>query len=89
MTNLDDYETYAYAPGTTSTGSPIIARYPGAMGNGIKEPTKKERENMLVARKSIVASKRIIKGEIFSNDGKCIYSKNGQWRIRISISYCK
>jgi N,N'-diacetyllegionaminate synthase len=39
-----------------------------AMGNGVKEPSEKEKANMLVARKSIVASKRIVKGTIFSNE---------------------
>ena len=39
-----------------------------AMGNGIKEPSEKEKANMLVARKSIIASKRIVKGTIFTNE---------------------
>ena len=39
-----------------------------AMGSGIKEPSEREKANMLVARKSIVASKRIVKGTIFSNE---------------------
>ena len=37
-----------------------------AMGNGIKTPSTKEKKNILVARKSIVAAKKISKGEIFS-----------------------
>jgi N,N'-diacetyllegionaminate synthase len=39
-----------------------------AMGNGIKCPSDKEKKNMLVARKSIVASKDIMKNEIFTTD---------------------
>ena len=37
-----------------------------ALGNGIKEPSKSEKPNMLVARKSIVAAIPIAKGEIFT-----------------------
>ena len=37
-----------------------------AMGNGIKKPSKAERKNINVARKSIVAKENIQKGEIFS-----------------------
>lgn len=39
-----------------------------AMGNGIKSPSDKEKKNMLVARKSIVASKDIMKNEIFTTE---------------------
>jgi N,N'-diacetyllegionaminate synthase len=39
-----------------------------AMGNGNKEPTKSEKKNMLVARKSIVALKNISKGDIFNEN---------------------
>lgn len=35
-------------------------------GNGIKEPSESERKNMSIARKSIVASTKIRKGELFS-----------------------
>lgn len=38
-----------------------------AFGNGIKEPTNSELENIPIARKSIVAGKPIKKGEIFSD----------------------
>lgn len=38
-----------------------------AMGDGFKEPTKSEQSNMLVARKSIIASKDILKGEMYTN----------------------
>ncbi len=37
-----------------------------AMGNGIKKPTQSEIENIPVVRKSIVASKKIKRNEIFS-----------------------
>lgn len=36
-----------------------------ALGNGIKHPMEKEMENAKVARKSIVASTKIFKGEVF------------------------
>ncbi|ASK78113.1 N-acetylneuraminate synthase [Paraphotobacterium marinum] len=39
-----------------------------AMGTGVKKPSKSESSNMKVARKSIVASKRIKKGEKFTDD---------------------
>lgn len=35
-------------------------------GNGIKEPSKSEMKNIMVARKSIVAATKIRKGELFS-----------------------
>lgn len=36
-------------------------------GNGIKEPSESENKNIHIARKSIVANKNIIKGEVFSD----------------------
>jgi len=39
-----------------------------AMGDGLKKPGPNERKNIQVARKSIVASKRIEKGEIFCKE---------------------
>lgn len=39
-----------------------------ALGSGIKEPAESEKKNMNIARKSIVASKSIKKGEVFSED---------------------
>tara|TARA_Y100001968_G_scaffold330935_1_gene384078 strand:- start:1354 stop:2355 length:1002 start_codon:yes stop_codon:yes gene_type:complete len=39
-----------------------------ALGDGIKKPTKSERVNIKVARKSIVASCNIKKGELFSTN---------------------
>lgn len=39
-----------------------------AMGNGIKTPSKSERKNIDIARKSIVARCAIKKGELLSND---------------------
>ena len=43
-----------------------------AIGNGIKSPSNSEIINMKVARKSIVASKCIKKGEIYTNNNLCI-----------------
>lgn len=37
-----------------------------ALGNGIKTPSKSEQKNINIARKSIIASKKIKKGETFS-----------------------
>ena len=37
-----------------------------ALGNGIKQPAESEKKNMAVARKSIIASKEIKAGEIFT-----------------------
>ena len=37
-----------------------------ALGSGIKEPSESEKKNKIVARKSIVANKKIKKGEIFT-----------------------
>ena len=39
-----------------------------AMGNGIKKPSKSELRNRSIARKSIVAAKKIKKGEIFTEE---------------------
>jgi N,N'-diacetyllegionaminate synthase len=39
-----------------------------SLGDGKKIPTKSEGNNLLIARKSIVASKQIMKGEFFSPD---------------------
>lgn len=36
-------------------------------GSGVKEPSESEKKNILVGRKSIVASRFIAKGEVFSN----------------------
>jgi N,N'-diacetyllegionaminate synthase len=45
-----------------------IRKISQALGNGIKKPSKSEMKNMQVARKSIVASRIIKAGEIFSED---------------------
>ncbi|QQT27798.1 N-acetylneuraminate synthase [Sphingobacterium spiritivorum] len=37
-------------------------------GSGIKEPSESEKKNMAIARKSLVASQNIKKGEIFTED---------------------
>lgn len=39
-----------------------------ALGNGVKEPSPSERKNIAIARKSIVASRPIAQGEIFSDE---------------------
>jgi N,N'-diacetyllegionaminate synthase len=39
-----------------------------ALGNGDKHVTNSERENIYIVRKSIVASKKIVKGEVFTMD---------------------
>jgi len=39
-----------------------------AFGSGIKEPSNSEKKNISIARKSIVASKQITQGEVFSED---------------------
>ena len=39
-----------------------------AMGSGIKEPSKSEKKNIEIARKSIVAAKNIQKGEILTEE---------------------
>lgn len=42
------------------------------MGNGIKRPSLSEMKNIQVVRKSIVARKNIIKGEVFSEKNLCV-----------------
>jgi N,N'-diacetyllegionaminate synthase len=39
-----------------------------ALGNGMKQPAESEKKNMVVARKSIIASKDIKKGDIFTEE---------------------
>lgn len=39
-----------------------------ALGDGIKQPTRSEQENIAVARKSIVARRSISRGEVFSEE---------------------
>ena len=39
-----------------------------ALGNGMKQPAESEKKNMAVARKSIIASKEIKSGEIFTEE---------------------
>ena len=38
-----------------------------ALGSGIKKPSQSEKKNIYIVRKSIVASRRIIKGELFTD----------------------
>lgn len=48
--------------------SDAIRNIEAALGNGEKAPSDSEKKNMAVARKSIVASKNIRAGEIFTED---------------------
>lgn len=41
-------------------------------GSGIKEPSPSEIKNIDIARKSIVASRKILKGELFSEENLCV-----------------
>lgn len=43
-----------------------------ALGSGSKVPSNSERKNMAVARKSIVAAKKIVKGEVFSEENLAV-----------------
>ncbi len=43
-----------------------------ALGDGIKRPSASEMKNKLVARKSLVAERKIIKGERFSHDNVAV-----------------
>ncbi|AEV70609.1 N-acetylneuraminate synthase [Acetivibrio clariflavus] len=45
-----------------------IRNIESALGDGVKRPSEAEKKNMLVVRKSIVAKRDILKGEIFSED---------------------
>ncbi len=53
-------------PSEFKTMVDAIRKVEQAIGNGIKNPTKSEMKNMVVVRKSIVATKKIENGEIFS-----------------------
>lgn len=39
-----------------------------AMGDGVKKPSQSEKPNILIARRSLVAARRISKGSIFQNE---------------------
>jgi N,N'-diacetyllegionaminate synthase len=39
-----------------------------SMGNGIKEPSQSEGKNIVIVRKSIIAKKNIVKGEIYTEE---------------------
>jgi N,N'-diacetyllegionaminate synthase len=45
-----------------------IRNIESALGDGVKLPSEVEKKNMTVARKSIIAKRDILKGEIFSED---------------------
>lgn len=59
-------------PDTLSSMIHAIRNIEMAMGNGIKKVTDSERENRLVARKSLVAARRILKGEPFSHENLAV-----------------
>ena len=42
------------------------------IGSGVKEPSKSEMKNMVIARKSIIAKVPIKKGEMFTEDNLCV-----------------
>ena len=43
-----------------------------AMGNGVKKPSKSEKKNIEIARKSIVASQEIMKGDFLTKDNLAV-----------------
>ena len=45
-----------------------IRNIENALGDGVKKPSSSENKNIAIVRKSIVASKNIKKGEIFTNE---------------------
>ena len=49
-----------------------IRNIENALGDGIKKPSRSERPNMAIARKSIVASKTIKKGDLLSKENLAI-----------------
>lgn len=52
-------------PGQLTAMVQAIRNIEVALGNGLKAPTASERKNKLIARKSIVAARRIAAGEVF------------------------
>lgn len=54
-----------------------IRRVSRAMGDGIKKPSKSEKKNIAVARKSIVASRQIKAGEVFSEANVAVKRPGG------------
>jgi len=49
-----------------------IRNVENALGDGIKRPSESEKKNMPAARKSIVASKDIFKGELFTSENLAV-----------------
>ena len=45
-----------------------IREISNSLGDGVKRPTKDEKNNIIAVRKSLVASREILKGEVFSKD---------------------
>lgn len=55
-------------PGELKTMVEAIKQVEAAMGDGVKKPSESELKNMDIARKSIVAKKKIHVGEIFTEE---------------------
>lgn len=55
-------------PGEFASMVKAIRNVEKAMGSGVKEPSVSETSNIVIARKSIVALKKIHKGEVFSEE---------------------
>ncbi len=55
-------------PGELAAMVVAVRQVEAALGDGIKEPTRAERHNMAVARKSLVALRPIARGEAFSEE---------------------
>ena len=50
----------------------VIRKTELMIGSGVKEPSKSEMKNMVIARKSIIAKVPIKKGEMFTEDNLCV-----------------
>jgi N,N'-diacetyllegionaminate synthase len=55
-------------PGELKEMVRLIRNVENALGNGIKEPSRSELKNIVVARKSIVAAKSIKRGDLFTEE---------------------
>lgn len=64
-----------------------IRNIEAALGTGIKKPTEAELKNLLLARKSIVASRQISKGECFS-EGNLTVKRPGNGMSPIYWDHC-
>jgi N,N'-diacetyllegionaminate synthase len=59
-------------PGEFAAMVRAVRNVEAALGDGIKRPSASERKNRVVARKSIVASRAIGKGEVFCEDNLAV-----------------